>query len=222
MDPLGILLVVAAAALAFAGASSVGRIARPTTRAPRPVPPSRPAPVAPSRPAPLAPQEQGPAPLQGPDPTGVRGAVTADFARRLPDAARAVVAWARHYRLDPLLMEAIARQESSLDPNAVNPADPSYGLFQILCSGPGTDGRCTNRLPAFSDWPPTRESLFNPERSAYWATRLMRHNIDAHGSIGRALIVYNGGPQALATGVSDRYANRVLAIYQQIGKEPRA
>ena len=33
--------------------------------------------------------------------------------------------------VDPALMLAIAKQESNFDPSAINPSDPSYGLFQI-------------------------------------------------------------------------------------------
>lgn len=39
---------------------------------------------------------------------------------------------ARHYSVDAALVKAIAMTESSLNPNAVNPSDPSYGLCQIM------------------------------------------------------------------------------------------
>lgn len=38
---------------------------------------------------------------------------------------------ANKYNVDAALVRAVAMTESSLDPNAVNPSDPSYGLMQI-------------------------------------------------------------------------------------------
>lgn len=39
--------------------------------------------------------------------------------------------WAKTYRVDPCLIAALISVESSFDPNAVNPSDPSYGLGQV-------------------------------------------------------------------------------------------
>ena len=39
---------------------------------------------------------------------------------------------ASKYHVDANLVRAVAMTESSLNPNAVNPSDPSYGLMQIM------------------------------------------------------------------------------------------
>ena len=42
-----------------------------------------------------------------------------------------IIKCARRYGLDPAIALAICEIESSFNPQAVNPGDPSYGLFQI-------------------------------------------------------------------------------------------
>jgi soluble lytic murein transglycosylase-like protein len=39
---------------------------------------------------------------------------------------------ATRYRVDAALVKAVAMTESSMNPNAANPSDPSYGLMQIM------------------------------------------------------------------------------------------
>ena len=39
---------------------------------------------------------------------------------------------ANQYHVDAALVKAVAMTESSLNPNAVNPSDPSYGLMQVM------------------------------------------------------------------------------------------
>jgi len=72
--------------------------------------------------------------------------------------------------VDWKLLKAIATVESSENPNAKNPLDPSVGLMQILCVPDGTGG-CKNRFNIL-DWPPISEQhLYDPDVSLHYASQ---------------------------------------------------
>jgi len=94
--------------------------------------------------------------------------------------------------LDPLLVEALIRQESLFEPDAVSPAD-AHGLMQIL---PRTAREIATGagLP-----PPDRQSLHEPAVNVALGTRLLRRLLDRYGgSLVKALAAYNGGEDAVA------------------------
>jgi soluble lytic murein transglycosylase-like protein len=83
----------------------------------------------------------------------------------------------RQKGLDPMLLKAIAIVESSENPNAKNPADPSYGLMQLLCQ-PDGQGGCRNQLNVIG-WPPSSvEQLYDPDYSLHIGAQILRWNID--------------------------------------------
>jgi len=88
----------------------------------------------------------------------------------------------KQYDLPAGLLRAIAKVESSENPNAVNPADPSYGLMQLLYP---------NNLPSVPDWPPpNKEALFNPRLNVHYAAQILKWNIDNYGVL-RGIAIYN-------------------------------
>lgn len=116
--------------------------------------------------------------------------------------------------VDPEILKGIAWHESRWNPRAANPADPSYGIMQVLCSGSGE--RCTNRLPAFPDWPPRRDDLYNPETCIRWGARIYAENLRYFGGdVERAIVGYNNWSAAVGgrpwTQSAARYATAVLA-----------
>ena len=84
------------------------------------------------------------------------------------------------YGLAPELLAAVARQESSFDPQAVSPAG-AQGLMQLM--------------------PGTASSLgvdpFNPAEAIDGAARLLSSHVARFGSVELALAAYNAGPSAV-------------------------
>lgn len=127
--------------------------------------------------------------------------------------------WGAAYGVDPLLLKAHATIESGLDPSAINPADPSYGLMQVLCTK-GPEGRCSNRfnIDGWSGMTATR--LLDPDTNIKIATQIVRWNVDTFG-MPRAVAVYNrwdqrNAPQA-GPFANQRYVDKVLAEYRRLG-----
>lgn len=121
--------------------------------------------------------------------------------------------------LDWRLLKAIAIVESSENPNAVNPSDPSAGLMQVLCAGPGPDGRCTNRLN-LPGWPPRREALFDPDTNLQFAAGILKWNIDSYGLL-RGIAVYNRWASRLdppdGPFGNQTYVDKVTREYRALG-----
>lgn len=121
--------------------------------------------------------------------------------------------------VDPKLLKAIAKRESSLNPQAYNPNDPSYGLMQLLCR-PGKNGTCSNRLNV-QDWPPEDPNqLFDPDYSLHIATQILRWNIDNYG-FKRGIAIYNAWSAHTAPPdgpfPNQNYVNDVLSYYRELG-----
>lgn len=102
------------------------------------------------------------------------------------------------YGVRPIVLKAIALQESSLRPDAANtsnPADPSYGLMQISCMPDGAGG-CLPGEFNFPDWPPVggQASLLEPAVAIHYAAELMAENLRATGgNYAQAVQMYNSG-----------------------------
>jgi len=128
----------------------------------------------------------------------------------------------REKGLDPMLLKAIAQVESSENPDAVNPADPSVGLMQVLCVPDGA-GSCSNRLNV-NDWPPqSRQQLFDPDFNLHIAAQILKWNIDTYGTL-KGIAVYNSwsahtdpreGPFQ-----NQGYVDKVLSKYRALGGLP--
>jgi soluble lytic murein transglycosylase-like protein len=92
------------------------------------------------------------------------------------------------YNIDWKLIKAIAIVESSENPNAVNPNDPSVGLMQVLCQG--WPDSCTNTL-YLDGWPPTDpKQLLDPEYNVKIGAGILADNIGKYG-VRKGVAVYN-------------------------------
>ena len=112
--------------------------------------------------------------------------------------------WARRYGLDPLLVQAVMREESRFRRDAVSPAG-AVGLLQLL---PSTAAGLDPRVKV--------AQLVDPETNvrlgvAYLAAQLQRFR----GDLVLALAAYNAGPGAagrflhLRTGEVDEFVERI-------------
>ena len=118
--------------------------------------------------------------------------------------------------VDWRLLKAVAIVESSEDPEAVNPNDPSYGLMQILCAGTGD--RCANKLYV-EGWPPLRSELTsNPRLNVDIGAQILRYNIDKFG-FRRGIAAYNNWSARFDPEGAERnkgYVDRVLNEYRRL------
>jgi soluble lytic murein transglycosylase len=103
--------------------------------------------------------------------------------------------------VDPLLIEALIRQESLFEPEAVSPAD-AHGLMQLL-------PRTAREIAASAGRPPpTPAALHDTATNIELGTRLLRRLLDrSGGSRVKALAAYNAGEDAVAKW-EQRYAGR--------------
>lgn len=127
----------------------------------------------------------------------------------------------RHGRqkgVDPLLLKAIAQVESSENPQAKNPLDPSYGLMQILCVDDGRGG-CSNRLNV-NDWPPeSKERLYDPDYSLHIGSQILAWNMGQYG-FRKGIAVYNSWSAHTAPTEgpfpNQAYVNKVIGRYETL------
>lgn len=126
--------------------------------------------------------------------------------------------WASIYSVDPLLIEAHAMVESSLNPLAVNKSDPSYGLMQVLCSG--SSDVCTNKFNVDGWAGMTRQRLLDPDVNIKIATQIIAYNLRTWG-YPRGIAVYNSweSRRSHVNGPfpNQRYVDNVLAKLRQLG-----
>lgn len=107
--------------------------------------------------------------------------------------------------VDPVLLAAMARTESSFDPSAVSPAG-AQGLMQLM---PGTAKGLGVTDP------------FDPAQSVQGAAQLMRDLLDRFGRVDHALAGYNAGPGAVIRydGIppyaeTQGYVSKILSLVQ--------
>lgn len=93
---------------------------------------------------------------------------------------------ARHYQLNPLLLYAIGKTESSLNPRAVNCANKNqscdYGIMQIN----------SIHLPMLAKHNIFKKDLFNPKVNIFVGAWVLKNCINKHGMDYKALNCYNG------------------------------
>ena len=106
------------------------------------------------------------------------------------------------YGLSAALIKAVIRTESNFDPYAVSDSG-ACGLMQIM--------------------PETAKALgvkdsFNPRENIFGGARLLRRHIDEFGSLKKALIAYNAGPDVVSKGLkvpkeTREYMKKVIHYY---------
>lgn len=126
--------------------------------------------------------------------------------------------------LDPMLLKAIAQVESSENPDAKNPNDPSYGLMQLLCR-PDGKGSCSNKLNVIG-WPPgSVADLYDPDYSVNIASQILSWNIGRYGFL-RGIACYNNWGARLSEPdgpfPNQGYVDKVMSKYRNLGGAARA
>lgn len=117
---------------------------------------------------------------------------------------------ARRHGQDPILMKAIIRVESNFNPSAVNPADPSYGLAQIMPFWVGYFG-----LPHGGD---ASTYLLNAENNLEVQARILNYFQTRGFRFPDQVDIYNVGETLWARGVRNaRYRDDVLRFYREYG-----
>jgi len=126
----------------------------------------------------------------------------------------------RKHAVDWRLLKAIAIVESSENPNAINPSDPSYGLMQVLCTGieEGGNRTCTNKLN-LPDWPPTVDQLMDVETNLDFGAGILAWNIQTYGML-KGIAVYNRWASRLDPNQgpfgNQGYVDKVLMRYPNV------
>lgn len=122
------------------------------------------------------------------------------------------------FAIDWRLMAAHVYVESTFNPRAVNPSEPSYGLGQILCQAADRDSPCINKFPAvdsFNSYTPN--NLLDVDTNLDVMSQIMASNISAYG-LPKAIAVYNdwSAHTAPANGPfpNQSYVDKVEAQYQ--------
>jgi soluble lytic murein transglycosylase len=98
----------------------------------------------------------------------------------------ALIQRARENKLDPALVAAVIRQESSWNPHAVSSAG-ARGLMQIMPEV----GRQIARARGYPIWDP--DLLFDPDVSLELGTLHLRDALSQYSGLPRALAAYNAG-----------------------------
>ena len=131
--------------------------------------------------------------------------------------------YADAYGVDWRLVKAIAQHESAENPDAVNPADPSYGLMQVLCQDDGAGG-CRNVFN-IENWPPPggQQSLLDAATNVFYGARILAANVNAYG-VPKGIAVYNSWDQHTAPAAgpfkNQSYVDDVLRRAAALGYVP--
>mgnify|MGYP001572887936 CR=1 FL=1 len=139
------------------------------------------------------------------------GALSALFRRTGLGAASdwtpLVTAEANTQGVDPSLAIALMMTESGGNAGAINPADPSYGLFQVT--------------PATASWlagrPISPDDLLDPATNARFGIAYLRYQLDRYGGdVASAVNAYRAGT-ASNTPRSQSYVARFFGFLDSLG-----
>jgi soluble lytic murein transglycosylase-like protein len=128
-------------------------------------------------------------------------------------------------RLPWQLLKAIATIESNENPTAVNRADPSYGIMQILCSGSGD--KCTNKFPAIPEFTTATKTklLQDADFNIQIGAKILSYNLNytklgaTNAGYRKAIAMYNrwaARNESDGSFANQTYVNRVWAEYQRL------
>jgi soluble lytic murein transglycosylase-like protein len=115
---------------------------------------------------------------------------------------------AKHYRIPPALIQAVIKQESNFEAEAVSHKG-AMGLMQLMPN--------TAELLGVED-------PFDPQENIFGGTRYLGDLIDLYGgNLNRALAAYNAGPQRVTNGVPNiretrNFVESVLHYYEVFTK----
>jgi soluble lytic murein transglycosylase len=127
-----------------------------------------------------------------------------------PGWADLVVEQADRYGVDPLLLLAVARQESGFDPQAQSEAD-ARGLMQVV---PSTARMIADRLGRTDDF--SLRDLYKPSVSLEFGSWLVQRLLsDYKGQVLPALLAYNAGPGNLSRWL-DRWGDDPDVLVEEI------
>jgi soluble lytic murein transglycosylase len=152
-----------------------------------------------------------------------RGVLAAVQQAGLPDrlarrVATAIVREARRVQLDPLLIVAVIRAESSFNPQAKSPVG-AIGLMQVMPD--------TGRFWAKSRGGELKRTsyLYDPELNIELGASYLADLVRRFGSVEGALVAYNAGPGKARRILLDRqarqrfvagYPTKVASLYREL------
>jgi soluble lytic murein transglycosylase-like protein len=111
---------------------------------------------------------------------------------------------ARYHKVNPLILRAIAWQESHNQPEALHRnanGSTDYGLMQIN----------SVHLPALAHYGISRSTLMEPCKNVYIAAWHLRQQMDKYGNTWAAVGAYHSETPALR----DQYAHQIAAILRK-------
>ncbi|WP_425667822.1 lytic transglycosylase domain-containing protein (plasmid) [Vibrio tubiashii] len=120
----------------------------------------------------------------------------------------------QRYNVDPILLEAIAIQESSLNPNAVNvnynqfgdEVSRDYGLMQIN----------SDWFDDLAEFNVTESTVMAPCFNVNLGAWVLSSNFSTHGYNWNSVGAYNAGFRKSTQNARDTYAAKIKKIYQQL------
>jgi hypothetical protein len=107
------------------------------------------------------------------------------------------------YNIDPLLLLAVMKVESTFNPRAVSPAN-AKGLMQVLPQAH------PEKIAAVGGV----HQLFVPQINIKMGAQILRDCLDRAGTMAKALQFYNGSPYD----AKQKYANKVLTARQEFAR----
>lgn len=123
----------------------------------------------------------------------------------VPPKYRALVQeTAARHDLDPRLLAAVIKLETRFDPTVVG-THGEVGLMQIMAK----TGAWLASYAGMESY-----DLRDDETSLELGALYLKINLREHGSVGKALAVYNGGPRAAAGWETNIYVQRVMEFYR--------
>ncbi|MEL6284411.1 MAG: lytic transglycosylase domain-containing protein, partial [Pseudomonadota bacterium] len=121
--------------------------------------------------------------------------------------------------IDWRLIKAIATVESSENPSALNPNDPSVGMMQVLVQGCYVNGEWLwdktprNRFPALGSlWPKTPRQLLDADTNVAVGSAILADNLRVYG-LERGVAVFNAWSSRSGSIKNPSYVAKVERAY---------
>lgn len=118
------------------------------------------------------------------------------------------------YHLDPMLLEAIAMQESSLNPRIINNTGPDYGLMQI-------NSRHIPELIRMGVIRSPQDLLNDPCLNVQIGAWILAKHLRTCGVNWHCLGSYNAGFSDKNAGKREHYANLIYNLYVRVNRSQK-